>query len=274
MEIKRVSGRVVERSTVWVPEGTREVKRKPKRKGATTAQKQDENERQAEKRLARILNCNFRPGDVLLGPTFDETNWSALRERAEGMREKHPDATEENLLVMAAEHEGELWIQRTRRALAKEGRRELLRYVMVVSDMDGQTGEQKRIHLHAILPAWAEKNAAAAWKAGAVDVQHLREQDDFTPIARYLLRQVRRRPDAKKWRAAQNMDRPVVTVTNIPEGKVLKAGKGEVVMHQNAVIPGQPQYLRTVNMGRKRPKVKERSGKAKRGARGQRQKRA
>ena len=267
MQITRVSGRVIERSTVWVPAGTREVRRKEKRKGATTAEKAEENGRAAEKNLARILNCNFRPGDLLLGPTFSPSAWARLEERAGKLRETMPEATEEDLLVRAAEHAGELWIKRIRRAMEKAGRRELLRYVIVASDMDGATGQPKRIHLHAILPAWAGEMAAAAWKNGTVDVQHLREQDDYTPLARYLLRQVRRRPGERKWRSAQGMDRPVVTVTDIPEDRPVKARKGEVVMQVEAWEPGRPQYMRTVDLKRKRPAVKRKkiAGRRRRG---------
>lgn len=264
MEIKRVSGRVIERSTVWVPAGTREVRRGKKRKGATTAEKQEQNDRQGEKNLARLINCNFRPGDVLLGPTFDAAHWDRLRQKAQAMADRMPEATEEDRLVKAAEHEGELWIKRIRRKLEKAGRRELLRYVLVTSDMDGETGQPKRIHLHAVLPAWAAETAAAAWTAGCVDLQHLREQDDFTPLARYLLRQVRRRPGERKWRSAQNMDRPIVTMTDIPPEKPVRERKGEVVMHRDEFEPGRPQYLRTVDMNRKRPPVKRKISKTRR----------
>ena len=78
MMIVRRSGRVVEKSTVCVPVGTQERSRREKTKGGTTALKQDENERNAEKRLARVINCNFRPGDVMLMASWSEESWGQL----------------------------------------------------------------------------------------------------------------------------------------------------------------------------------------------------
>ena len=256
MMITRRSGRVIERSTVCVPAGTQERGRKEKTKGGTTALKQDENERNAEKRLARTINCNFRPGDVLLTASWSEEAWGKLAEKAEKLAGKHPDLRLEDRLVMAAEQEGTNWVRRTQRMKKAKGGTVMLRYVLVASDMDGKTGEQKRVHLHAIFPHWAKGLAVEAWKHGWVDIRNLREQDDFTPIAEYLLRQVRRRPDGKKYRTAQNMDKPVVTIQDIPGNMPLKAKKNEVVMKHNEDGPDRPRYIRIVDMGRNRPVVK------------------
>ena len=257
MLIKRVSGRVIEKSTACVPVGTQERRRKEKKKGGTTALKQDENERSAEKRLARVINCNFRPGDVLLTASWSEEAWEGLVKQAEKLEGNRPDLCLEDRLVMAAEQEGTNWIRRIQRRKKSLGGTALLRYVLVASDMDGKTGEQKRVHLHALFPKWAKELAVEAWKHGWVDIRNLREQDDYTPIAEYLLRQVRRRPDSKKYRTAQNMDKPIVTIENIPDNIPMKVRKNEVIMHQNAIEPGRPQYLRVVDLGRKRPEVKQ-----------------
>ena len=255
MLIVRRSGRVIEKSTVCVPVGTQERGRKEKTKGGTTALKQDENERNAEKRLARTINCNFRPGDVLLTASWSEEAWGKLEQKADRLEAKHPDLAREDLLVMAAEQEGSNWIRRIQRMKKAQGGTALLRYVLIASDMDGKTGECKRVHLHVLFPKWAKELAVEAWKHGWVDIRNLREQDDFTPIAEYLLRQVRRRPDGKKYRIAQNMDKPVVTIQDIPGNMPLKAKKNEVVMKHNEDGPDRPRYMRIVDMNRKRPRV-------------------
>lgn len=256
MLIKRISGRVIEQSTVLVPVGTQERGRRDRRKGGTTALKQDENERAAEKRLARTINCNFRPGDVLLTASWSEEAWGRLEEKAEQLAGQHPDLCREDCLVMAAEREGTNWVRRIQRAKKARGGTALLRYVLVASDMDGKTGEAKRVHLHALVPSWAKALAVDAWPHGWVDIRTLREQDDYTPIAEYLLRQVRRRPDAKKYRVAKDMDKPVVTIQDIPGNQPLKARKNQIVMNHREDGPDRPRYLRVVDMGRKRPAVK------------------
>ena len=256
MMIVRRSGRVVEKSTVCVPVGTQERSRREKTKGGTTALKQDENERNAEKRLARVINCNFRPGDVLLMASWSEECWGQLEGKARKVQNSRPDMAWEDCLVAAAEQEGSNWIRRIQRLKKARGGTALLRYVLVASDMDGKTGEAKRVHLHVLLPGWAKDLALECWKHGLVDVRNLKEQDDYTPIAEYLLRQVRRRPDSKKYRTAQNMDKPVVTIQDIPGNMPLKVKKNEVVMRHNEEGPDRPRYLRIVDMNRKRPEVK------------------
>ena len=256
MMIVRRSGRVVEKSTVCVPVGTKERSRREKTKGGTTALKQDENERNAEKRLARVINCNFRPGDVMLMASWSEESWGQLEGKARKVQNSRPDMAWEDCLVAAAEQEGSNWIRRIQRLKKARGGTALLRYVLVASDMDGKTGEAKRVHLHVLLPGWAKDLALESWKHGLVDVRNLKEQDDYTPIAEYLLRQVRRRPDSKKYRTAQNMDKPVVTIQDIPGNMPLKVKKNEVVMRHNEEGPDRPRYLRVVDMNRKRPEVK------------------
>ena len=71
-----ISGAVTEYSKFYVPEGTRP---RSSRRGKSSPRKQDQNDRDAAKRLARILNCNFRAGDALVTLTY-----AAETERAEG----------------------------------------------------------------------------------------------------------------------------------------------------------------------------------------------
>lgn len=75
MVIRRTSGKVVELSTVWVSPNTKP--RRNKRKGATTAQKQDENERDCIKRLGPAINANFSHGDLLLTAKYDDDGFAA-----------------------------------------------------------------------------------------------------------------------------------------------------------------------------------------------------
>ena len=63
------SGRVIEKSQFYVGE---RKPRKARRKGASSTKKLDANLRDAVKRLAREINCNFAAGDLLLTLTYDE----------------------------------------------------------------------------------------------------------------------------------------------------------------------------------------------------------
>lgn len=135
MVIRRTSGKVVELSTVWVSPNTKP--RRNKRKGATTAQKQDENERDCIKRLARAINANFSHGDLLLTAKYDDDGFADLVRR--GMADRKEGQSIEDAILEAAEHDCQLYMRRLRRALGKRG--EELRSITSTSDMDGKTGE-------------------------------------------------------------------------------------------------------------------------------------
>lgn len=242
MKIRRVSGRVVEESTVFVSPNCKE--RRGRKKGTTSARKQDENERDAVKRLARIINCNFAHGDLLLGPKYDEAGLARLTAWAQEHREEGQSL--EDAVVAAAEREGRNYIRRVERELEKAGVE--LRYILITSDMDGETGELVRPHHHIIVPRVSFEAAAKKWTLGTVDYQILRDQDDYTPLAEYLLRQVRRRKaDARKWTCSRNLDKPVVSQTWMDKpGRELTVEKGGKLMHRAEWEPGRPQYIRYV----------------------------
>ncbi|MFX7845333.1 hypothetical protein ABTK14_24050, partial [Acinetobacter baumannii] len=69
MEYQIISGNVVEIRRCML--SSRQAlavgkKRAPRTAGTSSKKKIDANEREAVKRLARIINCNFRPGDLWL----------------------------------------------------------------------------------------------------------------------------------------------------------------------------------------------------------------
>lgn len=146
MVIRRLSGRVVELSTVWVSANMRP--RRNRRKGSTSAQKQDANERDCVKRLARVINCNFSHGDLLLTPKYDEAGMARLT--AWAAQHQGEGQSWEDALLDAAEREGRNYMRRLGRALNRQGAE--LRYILITSDIDGETGEAVRLHHHIIIP--------------------------------------------------------------------------------------------------------------------------
>lgn len=239
----------MEESTVYVSANTKP--RKCRRKGTTSAQKQDENERDCVKRCARTINCNFSHGDLLLTPKYDGAGWARLETWAkehQGQEEGWEDA-----LLRAAEREGRLYLERIKRALESQGI--TCRWMLFTSDMDGETGELVRPHHHLILPRVVFEVAAAKWDLGTVDYQILRDQDDYTPLAEYLCRQVRRRPDAKKWSCSRNLKKPIVSTRWAKPEEELRPDPKAVLVERNQWEPGKPQYIRFV----KRPLPSERT---------------
>ena len=190
------AGRVVEVSRFWAAEQT---KPRAKKKAGSTPRKQDQNDRDAVKRLARWINANFCHGDL----------WVTLTYSAEGMgRIIAAAGNDMDAVRNQANRQAMLFLRRMQRVF-KASEIEL-KYILVTSDLDGDTGEVVRVHHHIIMPRAAFELCEQKWPFGAVDYQILRDQDDYTPLAVYLLRQVRRQPDAKKYTPSRNLKKPEV----------------------------------------------------------------
>lgn len=184
-----ISGFVVEKSKFWLPNPGQV---RAARSHTTSARKQDKNANDAVKQLARQINCNFGYRDLWVLLEYDEAGYAAI----DGSRE-------------AAQKELKLFIRRLGRAMKKDGL--ALRYAgACTSDMDGNTKTDVRVHHHIVLPREAEPYLEQCWTRGGYGIRTLRRQADYTGIARYIIRQVRRIPDAKKWSSSRNLEKPVV----------------------------------------------------------------
>lgn len=217
------------------------AKRQKRRRGVTTARKQEANFNGACKRLARVLNCNFNAaGGRLLGLDYDGPSAERILQ-AEDPRK-------------AAEKEARLFIRRLKRKLKQD-----IKWVIVTSDLDGDTGELVRIHHHIAvqLPERVSYDAIlSCWAHGGVDIKTMWTEDDYTGLARYLLRQTRRLPDAKKYSTSRNMILPEITEREILTTNRIRPPKGAKVREQYYDEEGVGQYIRyTVQ-----PKTKKRGG--------------
>lgn len=254
------SGIIGEKTKFWV-QGERPAGAKSRRKEKQDIRKQEQNEYSAIKRMARLLHANYQQGDLILGLDYSETGMEKITGRA---RKEHTDfdsATEEeqaDMIWEAAWHEASLCLRRVARAMAEQGQE--LQYILVTSDMDGDTGERVRVHHHLIVKAGCQQLFLQKWgKLGSVDWSPISKQADYTPIAEYLIKQVRRIPDAKKFRSSRNLIRPQpkdrVVLTDA-ELRIPKGGK--LLFRQEYRSWGasvyQPQYIRYIIPEEKRRK--------------------
>ena len=65
-----------------------------------------------------------------------------------------------------------------------------------------------------------------------MDIRQLRTQKDYTPIAVYLLRQVRRQPDAKKYAVSRGMLLPVITEREVLGNPEIRVPAGASVLER------------------------------------------
>lgn len=145
----------------------------------------------------------------------------------------------------AAEHELQLMIRRVKRELDKLGLP--LRYVAVTSDMDGDTGETVRVHHHLVVDQAVRDVFVEKWAGlGGVDWKPLSPQMDYTPLASYLIRQVRRVPDHKKYISSRNLLRVEPKDRIAMSEAEVRVPKGGVLLFREAYHPGLSQYIRYI----------------------------
>ena len=141
-----------------------------------------------------------------------------------------------------AEHQCKLWLRRIAR---KAGGK--LKYLGVSSDMDGQTGELVRAHCHVVLdaPGVSWDALREAWHLGWIDIRQLRKQRDYTPVAVYLMRQVQRVPDKKKYFVSRGMEQPEVLERIVPYEGEIRVQPGATVLERSEYNPDNvSQYVR------------------------------
>lgn len=229
------SGNVGEKIKFWIS-GARPTR--SERKIKSDIKKLEQNYSSAEKELARLINGNFGKGDILLGLDYSDAGIKKLEKQAAGTEDDEPaDKT-----YKAAAHELNLLIRRVKREAAKLGIE--VRHISVTSDMDGETGERVRVHHHLIINREALDLFADKWTLGAVDWELLSAQEDYTPIARYLIGQVRYIRDVKKYTSSRNLARPKPKDRIAINNSELRTPKGAKLLYRNPYIPYMPQYMR------------------------------
>ena len=145
-------------------------------------------------------------------------------------------------------------IRRVKRELDKLGLP--LRYAAVTSDMDGDTGETVRVHHHLVVDRAVRDVFVEKWAGlGGVDWKPLSPQMDYTPLASYLIRQVRRVPDHKKYISSRNLVRVQPKDRIAMSEAEVRVPKGGVLLFREAYHPGLSQYIRYIlpESRRKRP---------------------
>ena len=220
MVTKIISGDVIERRKSYITR--RPGKRGTRQRGNSSERKIAGNRQFAILDLARKLNCNFRRGDVWLTCKFDAAGLARCGGDFEGARRA-----------------GRNFVDRLGRRLKKHGVE--VRWVLAASEIDGETGELVRPHVHLILrgEGFAFSDGAltlfgesvdAIWGQGSVDVQFLRAQKDFYPLAKYIIDQARGVADEKKYTCSRNLKKPIVERHVVLSGAPLRIPAGGVAL--------------------------------------------
>ena len=205
---------VVERTRFMVGDNTTERPRW--RKAKSLNDKRDENARAAVRQLARILNCNA-----------DQSWWFVKLDFSPKQHEKIFAGMDQDEILRETERQGSLFLRRLKRnAKGCE-----LKCAYSPSDMDEETGEIVRPHLHIAVSGVTEETIRKSWRLGeCTHTEHLYAQKDYTPLAAYMVDQVRSIPNLRKFVTTQNMEKPkiedrVVTADPMDEIRVQPGAK-------------------------------------------------
>lgn len=206
-------------------------------------QKQQQNDNNAVRHLARLINANFCGGDVFAAVTFSNEGYKEL------VRSMPSDLSPEekrDYIWDAAKHQLDNYLRRCRGGCKRDGIE--LKYIPIVSDMDGETGEPERVHFHIIAPAKALGVLKEKWKLGSVREKKVWTEPDHYGLAKYLLDQVRRIPNAKKFSPSRNLIIPMPKdrISPSPKEKDLQAPRNASVLYRSEYKRGRPQYVRYV----------------------------
>ena len=213
MERRYICGNgIVEKTRFYVGDNTALHPRWKKAK--TKADKRDENQRRAARELARIFNCNLDGKGFLVTLTYSDSAYDSL---FGGM--------DEDQILREAKRLSGLFVRRLKRKANAE-----IKTVCTASDRDVKEDgslEPVRVHNHIVVMGAGIEEIRASWEYGIVDIESIYEkQEDYTPLAVYLVSQVRSLQDFKKYSASRNMDKPKV------EERVIIGDPGEEIRIQ------------------------------------------
>lgn len=229
------AGNVIERSKVYLPNCKGQIRRH-RVKGSTTASKKDRNANAAVRTLARLINCNFDHRDIYLTLSFDDEHYPEDR--------------------AAMQKETDNFCRRLTRAMVKSGAHDIKR-VIVLSDKDGKTGAAVRPHVHIVITgaSWTfrdggwyigEKAVSNIWGRGKAYAEPLRRQDDYTPLAVYLIKQASSDDNAKKYTCSHNLVKPIITEEEVATDRQVTAPKGAVICENRYDTIAGENYIRYI----------------------------
>lgn len=208
-----------------------------------SVQKQTENDKLAVRTLARVLNCNFGVKDLLVTLKWSDPALEKIRRKVRQSGITEDSEGWMDAVRKAADHECQLWQRRISRKLPKDVQ---LKMVAVTSDVDGESGEAKRVHSHIVMSggivSWDE--IQRQWKNGSVDIRALSDQDDYTPVAVYMLKQVRRVPEQNRYRTTRNMEKPRIEEREITGTAPIRLPAGAKLLERQYDAEVIGQYVR------------------------------
>lgn len=204
-------------------------KKIPRRKGnrmPSSLRQMNLNDINSRKKLRRLINTNFRKGDLWIRLSY----------------ENKPD-------FETAVKEFKKFLRRVRDYRKKKGLPPL-KYIGITETED-EAGEPVRIHHHIVMQDMDVYDLKALWPLGWVDVRWLYPHNDYSRLANYITKTMRK-AHAKRWSQSRNLERPTVEYQVVKRSPaLLKPPKGYRAVEQSCTVSdeiGTVKYLRAVRI--------------------------
>lgn len=233
MEYQIISGNVIEVRRCMLSSRqamTAGKKRAPRIAGASSQKKIDANEREAARRLSRIINCNFKPGDLWLTLKYSD--------------KRLPESLDE------AEKDIARFLRKVRAAYKKETG-EKLRYILCTSEKSTKTGGKTRLHHHLIMDRMAWDTIIKYWPEEEISYSLLDGRGDHSALAKYIVKNFNGEAGRKRWSCSRGLDKPIYTEpVPVEDIEGIQAPKGADVRENILIIDEdygvQSAYMRAV----------------------------
>ena len=85
------------------------------------------------------------------------------------------------------------------------------RFIGVTSDRDHLDTVDRRVHHHLVVNGEAIEIIKQSWRNGYTHTTHLYNQEDYRPLAAYMLKQTRRIKGKACYKASRNHKQPIIT---------------------------------------------------------------
>lgn len=190
------SGRVVEKRDVLMAINLDPTTKRPrgKRRGKSKLRQIERNLAEAVLRLARILNANFRGGDLFLTLKYNDERLPATREDADRIAGNFMDRA----------------VRAYKKATGKK-----LRWVLVTADRSSRTGEPVRLHHHIVMDPLAWELIAKHWPEDQFSYRRLDGKGNYLAVAIYMIKNAGYRRGHRTWRSSKGLEKPVFS-TPVP----------------------------------------------------------
>lgn len=202
----------------------RDIPRSPAIKESREAQKRL-NRKNSQKRLIRLMCCNFHDGDLILTLTYGDYFYPTREQAQKDIRD---------------------YVKALRRERKKEGLG-ALKYIYVTEYVpEGEGTKKVRIHHHIIINRMDRDMAESLWKKGRAQAKYAQTDDfELEGFARYISK-LSYEKNHHAWVASRNLDKPVehkstTLLSRRKFAEIIRSGdKGELL---ESLYQGKLKYL-------------------------------